>query len=685
MESLEGRHIQNMSAAMQLEPHWGYADRALPCTGDSCEYLDLVYAAHDYSMLYCGIMYSVVFGVLLLWASGRRLWPRHRNSSIITTADVEKTTEVTLPTAATSWRVRSAITATCRRRLLPEATRAVFGRTTRLQVLILAVIAAYLIVFSFAGMWYRQWFTAAKNSEPGTVTTRTTLGPWSNRVGVLAYALTPFSIMLSSRESLLSVLTGLPYQSFNFLHRWLGYIIVAQGVLHTAGWLVVELKLYQPQPYVPLQLFKEVYMWWGCIATFLLLVLFALSTPWAVRQTGYEFFRKAHYVLAMVYIGSLYGHWDKLSCFLIPALLLWGLDRLVRLARTALVHHQFVSASSSLSLGFRPAQAEMTLFPDAEHGDVVRLDFQFSQDPWAVGQHFYLCFPACSIWQSHPFTPLSLPRLDQAGTVTHSYIIRAKAGETRKLAQLAAAQQENDKKAAQHEETPTNNTTPVVLSGSYGESITATLTPDINVLCIAGGTGITYVLPVLLELAAAAAPNNTPSHVGERSRRIELVWAVRRRKDLMWVAPELARLREAAGETTHGIAVHIFVTREGEGEPDEEKETVPGEGEASSSDVADKETGGCSGSSSSLGADSSPVQQQQKKNKKDGRHPDLQKIVGDFRANTIRGSTTVFASGPGGMLSDLQSIVAACNSGRDVWKGDQRGDVRLVCDDRMEW
>ncbi|KAL6856820.1 hypothetical protein J3F83DRAFT_385348 [Trichoderma novae-zelandiae] len=41
---LSARHIQNMSDAAQFEPHWGYADRALPCTNDkgSCEFLDLV-------------------------------------------------------------------------------------------------------------------------------------------------------------------------------------------------------------------------------------------------------------------------------------------------------------------------------------------------------------------------------------------------------------------------------------------------------------------------------------------------------------------------------------------------------------------------------------------------------------------------------------------------------------------
>ncbi|PVH93522.1 hypothetical protein DM02DRAFT_619213 [Periconia macrospinosa] len=65
--------------------------------------------------------------------------------------------------------------------------------------------------------------------------------------------------------------------------------------------------------------------------------------------------------------------------------------------------------------------------------------------------------------------------------------------------------------------------------------------------------------------------------------------------------------------------------------------------------------------------------------------PDLDTIVRDFVAGTVRGGTDIFASGPGGMTSDLRRIIASTNKGGDVWKGDDRWDVRLTCDDRLEW
>ena len=47
-------HIQNFSEASQVEYHWGYAERVVPCTNDkgSCEYLDVVYRSHDLGMYY---------------------------------------------------------------------------------------------------------------------------------------------------------------------------------------------------------------------------------------------------------------------------------------------------------------------------------------------------------------------------------------------------------------------------------------------------------------------------------------------------------------------------------------------------------------------------------------------------------------------------------------------------------
>jgi NAD(P)H-flavin reductase len=194
----------------------------------------------------------------------------------------------------------------------------------------------------------------------------------------------------------------------------------------------------------------------------------------------------------------------------------------------------------------------MKVYSDEANGNVVRLDFQHNHQPWKLGQHFYLCFLECSIWQSHPFTQSTLPGVEK-NAQPHTYIMRAKKGETKKLAELAKSKVG----LASIEKDVQNGTTPVILSGPYGLSMVGPLRngADVNVLCAAGGSGITFVLPVLQFLPRQP-------RMARSDRKIELIWAVRRTSDLRWVPDGLDLLR-AASRAQH-IKIWIFVTREGE-------------------------------------------------------------------------------------------------------------------------
>lgn len=142
---LSSRHIQNESLAAYKIPHWGYASRSMPCTNDagSCEYLDAVYWMHDISMLYTFIMWAVFGGVVVLFVALRLMNPRR--TSILALKDDESQQHAPQGIFYRTWR-------TCctylRRLLLPEALTSVFGHVTRLQILILAVLLGYLLVFS---------------------------------------------------------------------------------------------------------------------------------------------------------------------------------------------------------------------------------------------------------------------------------------------------------------------------------------------------------------------------------------------------------------------------------------------------------------------------------------------------------------------------------------------------------
>lgn len=314
----------------------------------------------------------------------------------------------------------------------------------------------------------------------------------------------------------------------------------------------------------------------------------------------------------------------------------------------SLIHYQYLPSGS---LGFVTSKAKVTVFPDAGNaGTVVRLDISQPQQEWKIGQHFYLCFTALSIWQSHPFTPMSLPSHDNSGHLKHSYIIRAKKGLTAKLPSTALTDLKGMNKGV----------TPVVMQGPYGENLVEHLTPDVNILAVAGGTGITYVLPVLLCLTQQSpAPG----------RKITLIWAVRHHNDIEWIRPELDLLLRDA--VSHDVEIRVHVTREAR-EPSEKKAAVH------ESVISDPN----SSSNASTSPDArSPAAGMERIS---GR-PELSVDVEAFVRDTIRGRTEVLASGPATMISELRSVVADLNRPQAVWRGKERFDVDLRCDDRLEW
>lgn len=631
------------------------------------QYLDAVYSEHDLGMNYSFILWAVIGGILLLWVLGRKLFPLSR----VTTPSKQQLLEDSRPRQTTFYRMGSSIRALTRRHLLPETFWApIFGHTTRLQVLILAILTAYLTIFTFVGITYKTWVTPVKDS-PGVYNTRTGLGPWSDRIGVLAFALTPLSVLLASRESLLSLITGVPYHHFMFLHRWLGYIIFIQSALHTLGWTIIEGRLYQPQPDVWNAFIGQLYIIWGIVAMILLSIMVTFSTQWGIRLTGYEFFRKSHYVLAMVYIGACWGHWVQLYCWMIASLMVWVFDRGVRLVRAFSMHHLNLPHSSS-SFGLHVPEARMALFPHSHDGDVVRLDFEHNHDEWKIGQHFYLTFPALTIWQSHPMTPCSIPGQSPRGQ-NHTYLIRARKGMTKSLAQLA-----HTSNISNHE----RPTTSVVLSGPYGQAIAGEnfyQDDEVNLFFVAGGTGITFVLPPLLALATTSLAN--------RRGLVELVWVIRRRKDVKWIESELHQLRKAA-EACSMFRIRVFVTRGAEESPSDPQL----QNTSAVQDSKEVTVENTPRSTSLSSPPSSPTREMkdetfaiQDLSSRPASHPDLPAQVKAFVDRSVAGPTKVIASGPLAMVTDLRAVVAELNSPGAVWKGDERFDVQLVHDDRLEY
>lgn len=506
------------------------------------------------------------------------------------------------------------------------------------------------------GIVYKTWITPISGTT--YFNTRTGLGGWSDRIGALAYALTPFTILLCMRESVLSLITGIPYQHFNFLHRWLGRVIFIQSFLHTLAWTLVEARFYQPQPSVYTTFMAQQYIIFGVVAMFLITWLTVFGTKTAIRWTGYEFFKVTHWIVAVLYVAACWGHWDKLWCWMVPSLALIFLDQTVRYLRMEYVHYTGGKSKAQGSSWFSCAEGRIKILTDDDNGTVVRLDIDHGhRQPWQAGQHFYLTFPSLSIWQAHPFTVVSLPE-PKTSTHHHTYLLRVRAGQTSQLAQL-----DND------------TTLPVILAGPYGDSFPSYETQ--HVLAVAGGTGVTFTLPIV-QAAMRQCIN--------RAAILDFIWVVRKSQDVMWLAKELDEVKGLLEEFL-GLRVKVFVSREEGSETlrrskEKEKEVESPESSSKPSSHHDSEKkkkteetdGKVNATVSSIRSEISLDDLLSFNHPRfqihflKDHHPSIEHIVGDFRERTmdVGGVVEVVGSGPEAMGSDLRGAVAKVQEGDGI-------------------
>ncbi|KAK1758063.1 hypothetical protein QBC47DRAFT_410799 [Echria macrotheca] len=411
---------------------------------------------------------------------------------------------------------------------------------TRGQALFIFYIWAINIILSAVAYeitWPNLWFTDIPNEMVEWI---------ANRTGMLSFANLILAILYSSRNNLLLHVTSWSRSTFVLVHRWIAVICVLQACLHSA----LYLQMYNTMG--PGMLTAESaypYWYWGIIGT-LALALLLPGSILPIRQKAYEFFLGWHIVwVLLAVIGSFLHiymryHWQ------------WGYEIWVAAAFAVLAFDWFLARPLRIvSAGLR-RRAYVSILDD----DYLRVDIPGVE---AAG-HAYLYFPTLSwrFWESHPFSvvpasglPVSLhhsvspaasgessPRrapsddletgntkkpTTTAGAVAPSvdaahdspgisFFIRRRGGLTRQLARHAGSA----------------GGIWVLVEASYGpEAASVVRSPDVrrpslqwpNVVLLAGGVGITALLP-LLDRPLLAPPGSSKLHWSVRS--LPLVRAV---------------------------------------------------------------------------------------------------------------------------------------------------------------
>lgn len=354
----------------------------------------------------------------------------------------------------------------------------------------------------------------------------------ANRTGALSAANLTLLVLFAGRNNFLLWLTDWSHSTFLLLHRWIAAICTIQACLHSALFLkfyVANYKEFASES-------KLDYWSWGVVSTVAMAALLPASLYY-LRKRWYELFLVAHIILAFFAIIGYYYHiylrfgrqWGyELWAYI--AFAIWAFDRIARVLRMA---------RNGISTG------RVTVVDE----DYVRLDVPGVS---ASGQA-YLYFPTLTwrVWENHPFSVAG-----SLFTEPSSQHFTAATGDAEKVPQQTAAAVDSDSGSdtnpkpskspklgltffirthsglTQH--LRTRKAVPVLVESSYGHSLLHSQHDELEkspiLICIAGGVGITAILPILAK------------HGGNR----KLYWGLRNR-GLLEAATDMLDSRSMAG------------------------------------------------------------------------------------------------------------------------------------------
>jgi len=467
--------------------------------------------------------------------------------------------------------------------------------------------------------------------------------PLGVRTGLMAAALIPLNVALAGKVNLITTITGIGHEKLNVFHRAVGWLMFILSLIHTfpfihqqlveGGYAKLKLQFYTP----------GALEFNGTPALAILFGLAVFSLP-PCRRLAYELFVWSHVALAIAFLGLCFWHfWDMLhSCnYLWATLAIW---------LTQILFRTF-GKTSAFRLSRPWFDGCPTTIRDLADGGMMRLDVLIPVDwTWSPGQHVFLRFPSIRVWDNHPFTIASIPlRRGERGqdggekanvdgaTGTMTFYLRAQSGFTRRLHALATRDPEGHISA--------------IVDGPYGSSLRKLEFLCEDVVLVAGGGGVTAVLPWLLHLSRCMSDDEGGGG-GERmcvTRRVRVLWMVRKESSIRWAAEAFcAAMRQ-------GVAVDVYVTGEGDAVVgDKVQSRTESDGvDRLSVEISPAAPRGGGGGGAGMDSDS----ERGCLTKHFGPRPHLWQIIPTLVGS---GRTAVVGCGPESLKIDLGNAVAGC-------------------------
>ena len=351
--------------------------------------------------------------------------------------------------------------------------------------------------------------------------------------------------VLAGRNNPLLRLLKISFDDFNLLHRWIGRIVVLEGVAHAAFWIageIVEEGSEKGWAAVKISMATSQFILTGTIGAFAFVALL-LQSPSIVRHAFYETFLHVHIAIALISVVAVWIHLKGMQqqLLLLGAVICWIIERTVRLY--SLIRN---------NTGNGVTKAEVEALP----GDCVRITLRCAR-PWKFrpGQHVYMYMPSVGLWTSHPFSlawsqevdsvtgekALPMARQDILATksTSTSLIIRRRTGFT-------------DRMWTKAEKSPGGKfMTTAFVEGPYGDQSFQSYG---TVMLFSAGVGIAHQVPHVRDLVAAYA-NGTCA-----TRKVTLVWIIQSPEHLEWIRPWMTQILSME-KRRDILKILLFVTR----------------------------------------------------------------------------------------------------------------------------
>ncbi|KAG6888257.1 hypothetical protein C0992_009146, partial [Termitomyces sp. T32_za158] len=361
-----------------------------------------------------------------------------------------------------------------------------------------AIMICYFLTLLYAGLYKSSPF-----SDPV-------------RAGWVAVSQLPIVIALATKNNILGSLMGFTYEKLNYLHRFLGQLIVLAANVHSLGYFykwsiggTFQQSIRNPSTI------------WGLVGLVALDCMFFFSQSFW-RHRFHNIMLPVHVTGLAIAIPAIWKHKPYTMRWMCACIGIYAFDRVCRIIKT------------------RISTANIRLLPELS---CTRVEVPHINGGWRAGQHVRLRVLSSAMgwftWtEAHPFTIASVADGEE-GIV----LLVKKSGKwTERLYDMA--------KGGEFSEAGRGCRVKVLVEGPYGGPCHAIFASYSAAVFIVGGSGITFALSAMQGLIRDDLAGRS------RVKSITLIWSIQDPSSLNPLLPRLMSMIQESVYTPIHISVH---------------------------------------------------------------------------------------------------------------------------------